>query len=106
MAESMVDGLQGEFDFSGRRADDAREPDGLASWRESWRRQREDYARHIGLPLNHEVSITLKNGVDLRGTLALEIEQLLPDEADRGAVRLRIGTVKFLASDILACARM
>ena len=102
----MTADVQGEFDFFAPCLDDERERDGLEAWRESWRRQRENYARHLGLPLNCEVSITLKNGIDLRGTLALEMEQLLPDGADRGAVRLRIGKVGFLASDILACARV
>jgi hypothetical protein len=101
---TMPHEFQGELEFDCEHKNCDR--DGLAAWRESWRQQREEYARHLGLPLNQEVVVTLNNGLDLRGRLVLEVEVLFPTKNDRTSVPLRIGEVGFLASDIAACARV
>lgn len=109
-----MDAHQLDFDFSSSPGGHAPElpglfPDGLDRWHEERRAQREALARDLGLPLGHEVKLTLKSGPELQGKLVLATEQLWIERTpkkNRDAIFLAVDKAEFRSYEIASCVRL
>ena len=76
----------------------------------TWRQQREDSVNRVGqlsgLPLNHRVEVTLRDGVRLRGRLRLREERLFLEEKFARELDLVVDGVSFRSVEIEACSRL
>jgi len=74
-----------------------------------WRQQRADSTNRLaelsGLPLNHLVEVTLKDGVRLRGLLRLKQELLFQESKPAGGLELTVDGVEFRSAEIEFCVR-
>ncbi len=75
----------------------------------AWRRQRDaslnELGKRLGLPLNHQVEVVLRDGVRLRGRLLLREATLFVQPTEAGPLALRVDGVGFMASEIESCVR-
>jgi hypothetical protein len=94
--------LQSEFDFD--------QPSAGGDGVERWHRQRERaihrLARRLGLPIEHEVEVWLKNGMRLRGHLKLRESMLLVETVDQDSLELVIERANFRYSEMESCVRL
>lgn len=76
----------------------------------TWRAQREDSVNRLeqlsGLPLNHRVEVSLKDGVRLRGMLRLREERLFLEEKLARELDLVVDGVGFRNVEIESCLRL
>lgn len=93
--------LQGELDFT-----QPSPGDGLDRWRNQRERAGHRLARRLGLPLDREVEVRLKDGVVLRGRLQLKEAMLFVEHVDERSLELAVGRVDFRHADIESCVRM
>ena len=92
---------QPEFDF-----DRSAPADGLDRWHAQRERASRRLARRLGLPLDHEVEVRLKDGVILRGKLRLKETVLILEAVDERTLELVIGRADFRPADMDACVRL
>ncbi len=111
----MRDQLQFDFDFDAPPpektgdGDTSAPGDGLDTWRRQRKAQLNEMAANLGLPLGHEVELTLSTGPTLRGKLRLAEEKLWVEEEKRSRafqLILRIGKAEFPASEVESCVRL
>lgn len=76
---------------------------GLDLWREMRRRQLNEMNLNLGLPIGCRVRIVLTSGPSVEGRLLLQDEELWLSPRRNASVRLRVGAVDFLASDVDSC---
>jgi len=92
---------QSEFSF-----DTSSQSDGLASWH----REREDVMRELaiklGLPIDHQVEVCLKDGVVVRGNLRVGEVLLSLEKFSRGKLALAVDGFIFTYSEIESCVRL
>ncbi len=79
---------------------------GVELWRERRRIQIDELAGVTGLPIGQAVRLTLISGPVVQGVLLLDEEGLWVDWKRSGNLRLRVGTVDFLAGDVESCVRL
>jgi hypothetical protein len=79
---------------------------GVDLWRERRRVQIDALADATGLPIGHEVRLTLVSGPVVHGILFLDEEGLWVDIKRAGHLRLRVGRVDFLAGEVESCVRL
>ena len=74
-----------------------------------WRQQRADSATHLahlcGLPLNHQVEVTLRDGMRLRGVLRLKQELLFQHVMPARGLALTVDGVEFRSVEVESCVR-
>jgi hypothetical protein len=83
--------------------------DGLDRWRLARQRQVEELCRHLGVPLNREVEIILKQGPIHRGLLRLSEDNTLwfdAEDVKRDAIPLRIDDFEFRLGEVESVVRM
>jgi hypothetical protein len=92
--------MQGELDFN-------REPsgDGVTHWHQQRERASHRLAKRLGLPLEHEVEVWLKNGEVHRGRLRLKEAVLFLDSVDERSLELAVGQVDFRYAEMESCVR-
>lgn len=93
--------FQGEFAFDA----------GPNQSRESaWHRERQEamraLAEKLGLPLEQNVEVRLRDGVILQGRLRVREETLFLDRVDTANIELAIGRATFRHGDLAACVRL
>ena len=94
---------QPEFDFTQPQAPQG---DGLDRWQQQRERGSHRLARRLGLPLDREVEVWLKDGVRLRGKLRLKEAMLFLESVDERSLELAVGPVNFHYTEIESCVRM
>lgn len=76
----------------------------------AWQRQRKEaaavLARSLGLPLERNVEVRLKDGIVLQGILRMKEELLFFDAVTDRNLELRVGPVGFRPQDIESCVRI
>jgi len=87
------------FEFAGNVSD------GLALWREQQRERLRCLGLELGLPVGSSCAVVLESGIQLRGCLVLDEEDLFPSATRRDAI-LRIGAVSFSIAEIADCVRL
>jgi len=80
--------------------------EGLNHWHEERRRALEALAQKMGLPLGREVEVCLRDGIVLRGKLALREEQLFIEPTRDFRLELMVDKVPFTAAEIESCVRV
>jgi hypothetical protein len=93
--------FQGELNFS-----QSPQGDGLQRWQTQRERASHRLARRLGLPLDREVEVCLKDGVVLRGHLRLKEAMLFLDNVNERTLELAVGRVDFRYGDIESCVSM
>ncbi|HEY5704400.1 MAG TPA: hypothetical protein VIS96_02385 [Terrimicrobiaceae bacterium] len=91
------------FSFDGA---EPRAVSGVEIWRERRHAELDRFAAEAGLPIGHAVRLTLSSGPLLEGSLFLVEEDLWLERQRPNNLRLRIGRVDFLASEIESCVRL
>jgi hypothetical protein len=99
----LIKRMQSEFRFN--EPPDSGRVDGLNAWREERRRQIEELARQLRLPIGHPVELFLKSGICLRGVLDLDEVMLLHFRTEQSKACFRIGRATFYFSEIEHCVR-
>ena len=79
---------------------------GVEIWRERRRAKIDRLATEAGLPVGHVVRLTLSSGPLLEGNLFLFDEDLWLERQRPNDLRLCIGKVDFLATEIESCVRL
>lgn len=79
--------------------------DGYATWRQQRTESINHLAQLSGLPLNHRVEVTLRDGVRLRGWLQLKQELLFQVHMPAGGLALTLDGVEFRSVEIESCIR-
>jgi predicted membrane GTPase involved in stress response len=90
---------QGQFDF------EAPAPDGLDQWRQRRELASRGLAERLGLPLDHEVHVRLKNSMELSGRLELKESVLFLETVDETSLELRVGRADFTLAEMESCVR-
>jgi hypothetical protein len=91
--------LQLSFGFAGNAGD------GLALWREQQRELLRRLGLELGLPVGSSCEVVLASGIQLRGRLVLDEEDLFVSATRKDAM-LRIGAVSFSIAEIADCVRL
>ncbi len=98
---SLEQSPQSEFDF-----ETSSQLDGLASWH----RERDDVVRELaiklGLPIDHQAEVRLKDGVMVRGNLRVGEVLLSLEKFSRGKLSLAVDGFIFTYSEIESCVRL
>ena len=97
----MSGSSQSEFSF-----DQTTAGDGLDRWYQQRDRATRRLAQRLGLPLEREVEVCLKDGVILRGKLRLKEDMLFTEAVDEKHLELAIGRVDFPYNQIESCVRL
>jgi len=92
---------QPEFDFSQSTGGD-----GLDRWHQQRERASHRLARRLGLPLERQVEVWLKDGVRLRGKLRLKESMLFLEALDEHDLELAIDKVTFHFAEMESCLRL
>jgi hypothetical protein len=79
--------------------------DGLALWREQQRALLRRLGLELGLPVGSSCEVMLTSGIQLRGRLLLDEEDLFPSATRKDAM-LRIGAVSFSIAEVAGCVRL
>lgn len=79
--------------------------DGYVTWLQQRAGSTNRLADLSGLPLNHLVEVTLKDGVRLRGLLRLKQELLFQKSKPADGLELTVDGVEFRSSEIDFCIR-
>lgn len=82
-----------------------RGPDGLDRWHAQRAEALKELSRRLGVPVGARVRVTLSDGVELTGTLAVVEEDLWVPPPEAAAPRLRIGRCTFGLDDLESCVR-
>ena len=99
--------MQTEFSFDvSQPAAPTRGADALTGWREQIRRQRLELAIKLGLPLDNQAEVWLKNGDCLKGMLRLDEEVLLHVAPMHSDIRFIIDRAPFQYTEIERCVRL
>ncbi len=76
----------------------------------TWQQQRTGVVNRLGqlsgLPLNHWVELTLRDGVRLKGKLRLREEKLFVEETDARGLELVIDGFEFRSTEVETCLRL
>lgn len=97
---AMAKPQQDELDFGPRPSG------GLDAWHAEQRRQQEELARKLGLPLGKTVEVWLQGGVRLRGTLRLADAMLVQVNATVENTRFEVSAVPFRYSEMESCVEI
>ena len=87
------------FEFAGNASD------GMALWREQQRELLRRIGLELGLPVGSSCEVVLASGIQVRGCLLLDDEDLFPSATRKDAM-LRIGAVSFSIAEIADCVRL
>jgi hypothetical protein len=79
---------------------------GFAQWQGQRRQAKKELARRMGLPLEHQVEVWLRNGIRLRGNLRLSEEKLFIQEVNEASLSLLVDNVPFTSAEIESCVRL
>jgi hypothetical protein len=93
--------MQPEFNF-----DNNSQPDGLAAWHHARQSAVLSLAIKLGLPIEHQVEVSLKDGVILRGKLRVGEVVLGLETLTRAKLSLEVDGVVFSCSEIESCVRL
>jgi hypothetical protein len=88
---------QTAFDFEAGAAS------GIDAWRAEIRRQQEELARTLGLPLGKQVEVWLRGGVRLQGRLGLEEATLVHTQSTLQNTRFEVDGVRFAYAEMDSC---
>jgi hypothetical protein len=92
---------QGEFNYSAPGAEQ-----GYAQWLSGRNLAAQALARHIGLPLGHQVEVWLVGGIRLRGILRLQEKILFIQEDRLRHLGLVVDHVAFTYREMESCIRL
>ncbi len=91
------------FDFA---AAPGTSPSGYDRWQAERRQALEGLARQLGLPLGHQAEVRLRDGVVLRGLLALAEDELFIAGRRDFDLLLRVDRCTFKPNEIESCVRL
>lgn len=91
---------QAELDFAGG------DSDGLSAWQAGQRRQREELARQLALPLGRPVEVWLRGGVRLRGELRLAEAFLVHAQVTQENTRFEVAGTQFAFREMESCVQL
>lgn len=79
--------------------------DGYDAWHVQRKNDVAQAARHLNLPLGHQVEVWLKGGVRLRGKLTTREELLFFDHLKTASTEFLVDNVPFRFADLESCLR-
>ena len=96
-----MDDSQGQLRF-----DDVGSGSGLDRWREQFNAAQRELAGKLGLPIDRQVEVWLKDGLRLRGVLRLCEQRLFVIDGEKYDMALEVDRVSFRHAEIESCVVM